>query len=238
VYGAAPISSALLEKARAAFGCEFCQIYGLTETGNCAVSLRPIDHHGASAERLRAAGRPFPGVDVRIQDEHGDALRPGDVGQIAIRSPARMLGYWQNPKETEKTLVRDWILTGDAGYRDEDGFIYVCDRVKDMIIAAGENIYPAEIENVLRSHPDIRDVAVIGVPDDLWGEAVKAFVVLRSGASLRVRDVMVHVRLHLAEFKVPSSVDFVDELPRNAAGKLLKNKLREPYWVGRERRVN
>ncbi|SEL85764.1 long-chain acyl-CoA synthetase [Stigmatella aurantiaca] len=238
VYGGAPISTALLEKGRRLLGCDFAQIYGMTETGNCAVCLRPEDHQNAPASRLRAAGRPFPGVQVRVLDEQGHEVPPGTIGQICLNSPARMAGYWHQPEETQKTLVGEWVMTGDAGYVDAEGFVYICDRVKDMIISAGENIYPAEIENVIRSHPEVADVAVIGVPDELWGEAVKALVVKQPGSTLRAGDILRHTRGALAEFKVPKSVEFTEGLPRNAAGKLLKGVLREPYWKGRERRVN
>jgi len=238
VYGGSPISAALLEKGMKLFGCRFAQIYGMTETGNCAVCMRPEDHVAAPEARLRAAGRPFPGVEVRILDEQGRTLPPGRTGQIALSSPARMAGYWKRPEETAKTLVDGWVMTGDAGYVDAEGFVYICDRVKDMIISAGENIYPAEIENIIRSHAEVADVAVIGVPDELWGEAIKALVVKQPGATLRAGDIQRHTRAHLAEFKVPKSVDFVEQLPRNASGKLLKAQLREPYWKGRERRVN
>ncbi|WP_224371217.1 long-chain-fatty-acid--CoA ligase [Hyalangium versicolor] len=238
LYGGSPISPSLLERAMEVFGCGFCQLYGMTETGNVAVCMRPADHRSAPSQRLRAAGRPLPGVEVRIQDEHRNELGVGAVGEIALKSPARMVGYWQQPEASSRTMVEGWVLTGDAGYRDEEGFIYVCDRIKDMIICAGENIYPAEIENVLRTQDGVADVAVIGVPDELWGEAVKAIVIPKPGITLRAADVMRHARKHLAEFKVPKSVDFVDRLPRNASGKLLKNELRRPYWEGRERRIN
>lgn len=238
LYGGSPISPALLERAMERFGCDFCQLYGMTETGNMAVNLRPEDHRSTERGRLRAAGRPLPGVEARIVDASGAEVGVGEVGEIALETPARMVGYWRRPEETAKTLVDGWVMTGDAGYRDEEGFLYVCDRIKDMIISAGENIYPAEIEQVIRSHAGVADVAVIGVPDELWGEAVKAFVVPRPGVPLRARDIKRHARDHLAEFKVPTSVDLVEQLPRNASGKLLKGQLREPYWRGRERHVN
>jgi acyl-CoA synthetase (AMP-forming)/AMP-acid ligase II len=238
VYGGSPISPSLLERAMEVFGCGFCQLYGMTETGNVAVCLRPEDHRGADRRRLSAAGRPLPGVEVRILDERRNELGAGAVGEIALRSPARMVRYWKQPEASAKTMADGWVLTGDAGYRDEEGFVYVCDRLKDMIICAGENIYPAEIENIVRAHEGVADVAVIGVPDELWGESVKALVVPRPGFALRAGDILRHARTHLAEFKVPKSVDFVEQLPRNASGKLLKELLRQPYWQGCERRVN
>jgi long-chain acyl-CoA synthetase len=238
VYGGSPISAALLERAMKVFHCDVCQIYGMTETGNMAVCLRPHDHQVADLRRLRAAGRPLPGVQLAILDSEWKALGPGAIGEIALRSPARMAGYWNLPEATENTLVDGWVMTGDAGYVDEEGFVYVCDRIKDMIISAGENIYPAEIENVIRTHPGVADAAVIGIPDELWGEAVKAVIVPRENQTIPATDIIRYTRAHLAEFKIPKSVEFVPQLPRNAAGKILKSRLREPYWQARDRSVN
>jgi acyl-CoA synthetase (AMP-forming)/AMP-acid ligase II len=238
VYGGAPIAPPLLERGMKVFGCEFCQIYGMTETGNMAVSLRPSDHLAAGAARLLAAGRPLPGVEVRVLTREGREAAPGEIGEVAIRSPAQMVGYWNRPQETRRTMADGWVRTGDGGYLDGDGFLYVCDRMKDMIICAGENIYPAEIENVLRRHDAVADAAVIGVPDDLWGEAVMAFVVARTGTTVEAREIVRHARRHMADFKVPKTVKVVEQLPRNASGKVLKAKLREPFWAGRVRNVN
>jgi acyl-CoA synthetase (AMP-forming)/AMP-acid ligase II len=203
-----------------------------------AVCLRPADHRQGGERRLLAAGRPFPGVQVRIVKRDGETAAPGEVGEILLRSPAQMVGYWERPEATASTLADGWVHTGDGGYLDEEGFLYVCDRMKDMIICAGENIYPAEIENALRHHDGVADAAVVGVPDELWGEAVLAFVVPRAGAALTPRDVMRHARGHLADFKVPKEVRLVSELPRTASGKVMKAKLREPFWAGRARQVN
>src|SRR5947209_7006304 len=238
VYGGSPISRELLERGMATLGCDFCQIYGMTETGNMAVCMRPEDHREADAKRLRAAGRPLPGVEVLIQDLYGNNVSTGEVGEISIKSPARMIGYWNLPEATQETLVDGWVRTGDAGYKDEAGFIYVCDRIKDMIISAGENIYPVEIENVIRTHVSVADVAVIGVPDDLWGEAVKALVVRKPGSDVHTTDIIRYTRAHLAECKVPKSIEFVHQLPRNASGKILKMNLRGPYWENRQRQIN
>jgi acyl-CoA synthetase (AMP-forming)/AMP-acid ligase II len=237
-YGGSPASPALLERARAVFLCNFCQIYGLTETGNVAVTLRPEEHFVGNKERLLSAGRPAPGVELRIITREGRPARVRETGEIAIRSPGVMIGYWNAAEATQRTLIDGWLMTGDAGYLDEDGYLYVSDRLKDMIICAGENIYPAEIENVLRGHESVADAAVIGIPDEVWGEAILAFVVPRPGSERKTAPLIKHARSRLADFKVPRSIEFVDKLPRTASGKILKNQLREPYWHGRERNVN
>ena len=238
VYGGSPIPRPLLEKALPTFGCRFAQIYGLTETGNTAVCLRPEDHDDLESERLKAAGKPYPGVRLRCIDREGNELPPRAVGEVCIHSPANMIGYWNLPEATAATLRDGWIHTGDAGYLDEDGYVYIHDRVKDMIIYAGENIYPAEIESVLCGHPAVAEAAVIGIPDERWGEAVQAIVVLKEGASARPAQILGHVRRELADFKVPKSVAFADALPRTPSGKIKKAELRAPYWQGRERQVN
>ncbi len=236
-YGGSTCPTALLREAMKVFGCGFCNAYGSTETGNVVVSLRPEEHLGASDQRLRAVGKPMPGVEVRIIDERGEEVGPGVTGHIAVRSPSNMIDYWKNEEATRSTLVDGWLMTGDAGFRDEEGYIYVSDRIRDMIISAGEKIFPAEVENVIRTHPAVADVAVIGVPDPLWGESVRALVVVTPGATLRPGDIIRHVRGRVGEYKVPRAVEFVESLPRNAAGKILKRELREPYWRGEERRI-
>ena len=179
-------------------------------------------------------------MELRTVDtETGEDVPQGEVGELWTRSSQNMKGYWNNPAATAAAITEDgWFKTGDAGYLDADGFIFLHDRVKDMIVSGGENIYPAEVENVLAKHPDVADVAVIGVPDDRWGEAVKAVVVRREGTEPTEADLITFCREHLAGYKLPKSVDFTDVLPRNPSGKLLKRELREPYWEGRERRVN
>ncbi len=241
VYGGSPIPRSLLERAMDVFRCDFAQIYGLTETGNTAVCLRPADHRAARAganDRLRAAGRPYPGVSLRCIDAAGRELPARAVGEICIRSRANMVGYWRQPEATAKTLVDGWIHTGDAGFLDEEGYLFIHDRVKDMIIYAGENIYPAEIESVLCAHPSVLEAAVIGVPDERWGELVRAFVVKRPGLDVTPRELLAFARRDLADFKVPKVVEFVDTLPRTPSGKLKKAELREPFWRGRDRNVN
>lgn len=238
VYGGSPISPSLLRKAMEIFGCDFFQIYGLTETGNMAVCLRPTDHYPEGNPRVKAAGRPLPGVEVKIVDGQGRTLPAGRSGEICIKSPSNMLGYWKNESATVQTLVGGWVHTGDVGYRDEEGYVYVCDRIKDMIIYAGENLFPAEIEAVLSEHEAVAEVAVIGIPDEKWGEVVKAFVVPRQGGVIKQRELIDFARSRIADFKVPKSVTFVDALPRNPSGKVLKRVLRAPFWQDQDRQVS
>jgi len=238
VYGGSPIAHALLQQATATFRCAFLQIYGLTETGNMAVCLRAEDHTLHATARTRAAGRALPGVRLKVIDPEGRELPPRRVGEICIHSPSRMIGYWNLDEATAETLRDGWIHTGDAGFLDEDGYLFIQDRLKDMIIYAGENIYPAEIEGVLHEHPAVAEAAVIGVPDSRWGETVKAIVVLKPGASATAAEILELARGRIADFKVPKSVDFAPSLPRTPSGKVKKGELRAAYWSGRERMVN
>lgn len=237
VYGGSPISTELLEQCMRAMDCDFVQFYGLTETGNTAVCLPPADHVPGS-ERLRAAGRPYPGVELKIAGDDGVPQPTGTVGEVWIRTPARMVEYWRNPEATARTLARDWVRTGDAGRLDEDGYLYLHDRIKDVVIVAGENVYPAEIEQALAEHPGVVEAAVVGRPDERWGEAVHAFVVAAPGADLTPRQLNLFLRSRIAGFKTPTGYDFIDRLPRNPTGKVLRRVLREPLWAGRERQVN
>ncbi|HVM52840.1 MAG TPA: fatty acid--CoA ligase [Acidimicrobiales bacterium] len=241
VYGASPISVEVLAGSIETFKCAFIQAYGLTETTGVIVALMPEDHDpsGPNAHRLRSAGKPISGVELRIVSaETGTDAAQGEVGEIWARTSQNMLGYWKKPEETAKTITDDgWLKTGDAGYLDEDGYLYIHDRVKDMIVSGGENIYPAEVENCLMSHPDIADVAVIGVPSDKWGETVKALVVRREGSDPDEKEIMAFAKERIASYKCPTSVDWIDALPRNPSGKILKRELRAPYWEGRERNV-
>jgi len=236
VYGASPITERVLAQAIETFRCEFIQVYGLTETTGAICQLDGADHR---PELLRSCGKPYPWVEIRIVDaDTGEDVEQGEVGELWTRSPQNMKGYWNNEEATRQALTPDgWFKTGDAGYRDAEGFLFLHDRVKDMIVSGGENIYPAEVENALAKHPDVADVAVIGVPDDKWGEAVKAVVVRREGSELSDTDVIAFAREHLGGFKVPKSVDFAEALPRNPSGKLLKREIRAPYWEGRERQI-
>jgi len=238
LYGASPIPAALLKECIEVFGCGFVQLYGMTETSCSIVALPPEDHIEGS-ERIRSAGKALPGIELAILDAEGKRLGPGEVGEIATRSRSNMVGYWNLPDATARTIDRDgWLRTGDAGYMDQDGYLYIQDRIKDMIISGGENIYPAEVESAVCDHPDVAEAAVIGVPDDTWGEAVKAIVVLKPGKQTTASDIIDFTRTRIAGFKTPKTVDFIEALPRNPSGKILRRHLREPYWSGRERRVN
>lgn len=238
-YGGSSIAEGVVREAMHVFGCEFVQLYGLTET-NAVVNLSPDDHRRALESRpelLTAAGRPLPGCAVRIVDTDGNDLPPGENGEIVVRGPQLLTGYWRNDDATAAAIRHSWFWTGDAGTIDDEGYLYVRDRLKDMVVTGGENVYPREVETVLFDHPGVADAAVIGVPDPRWGEAVKAVVVPREQTSLDPDDVIAFCRARLAAFKCPKSVDIVDELPRNPSGKVLKTQLREPYWHGQSRRV-
>jgi long-chain acyl-CoA synthetase len=237
-YGASPISEAVMLRASELFGRMY-QLYGLTETTGAVTSLSPEALEG-HPERLRSAGAPLPRHEVRIAGPDGAELPTGMVGEVCIRGPLVMLGYWHRPDATAQAIDADgWFHSGDAGYMDEDGYLYIHDRIKDMIITGAENVYPAEVENILMAHPAIADAAVIGVPDERWGETVKAVLVRAQGDSdVGDADVIAYCRTRLATFKCPTSIDWVSTLPRNPSGKILKRELREPYWAGRTRAVN
>jgi acyl-CoA synthetase (AMP-forming)/AMP-acid ligase II len=239
MYGASPIPLDLMKRSIDVFGCGFVQMYGMTETSGTIVALGPEDHDPAGNERMRSVGKPLAGVEIKVIDEAGHDVPPRTVGEIATRSPKNMKGYWNMPEATAATIDQDgWLRTGDAGYLDDDGYLYIHDRVKDMIISGGENVYPAEVENAVYSHPLVADVAVIGVPDEKWGEAVKACVVLKDGAQVSEADIIAHARQTIAGYKCPKSVDFIAALPRNPSGKILRRELRAPYWASKDRAVN
>ncbi len=238
LYGGSPIPVALLTRAMAVFKCGFGQVYGMTEAHGTITYLGAEDHDPDNATRLKSCGRAIPDVEMRVVDADDREVSDGTVGEIVCRAVKVMSGYWNRPEENTRAIRDGWFHTGDAGYRDADGYYYIHDRVKDMIVSGGENIYPAEVENALYGHPAIQDVAVIGVPDDKWGETVKACVVLKPGAAATADDLIAFVRQRIGGFKLPRSVDFMAELPRNATGKFLKRALRDPYWQGRERQVN
>jgi long-chain acyl-CoA synthetase len=239
LYGASPIPLDLLRECMEVFGCGFCQQYGMTETCGTIVYLPPEDHDPAGNQRMRGAGKALPGVELKVIDADGDSLPPHTVGEVCTRSVANMNGYWGMDEATAKTIDGDgWLRTGDAGYLDEDGYLFIHDRVKDMIISGAENIYPAEVESAIYGHPHVAEVAVIGIPDEKWGEAVMAVVAPKPGTNPDPADIIAFARTRIAAFKAPKSVTFIEALPRNASGKILRRELREPYWAGRDRQVN
>ena len=202
--------------------------------------LTHADHERALAgkpELLLSAGRPIAGTRIRIVDTQGRDLAAGAIGEIVVRGPQLMEGYWNKPAETAAAFLDGWLRTGDVGRLDAEGYLYICDRSKDVIISGGENVYPREVENVLFAHPAIADAAVIGIPDATYGEAVLAVVVLKGGAELSADEVVTHCRRHLGGYKLPRRVEFVASLPRNPSGKVLKSELRAPYWRGHARNV-
>ncbi len=241
-YGAAPMPLPLLRAALDAWpDTDFIQVYGLTEVAGVATHLLPDAHHDeAHPERLVSAGQPIPGVEVRVVDPGTlEDVEPGGNGEIWLRTAQLMKGFLGKPEETAAAITSDgWFRTGDMGRQDDEGFVFVEDRIKDMIISGGENIYSPEIERVLAEHPAVMEVAVIGVPDDTWGESVKAVVSVHPDQTSTEAELIAYCREHLAHFKCPRSVDIVPALPRNPTGKILKRDLRSPYWQGRSRGVN
>ncbi|MFD6860458.1 long-chain-fatty-acid--CoA ligase [Rhodococcus sp. NPDC060086] len=238
LYGASPMPQSVLKSAIDALGCDWCQVYGMTEGAPIITFMTHDDHRrgvsGAdpdAAARLRSAGRPVVGVDLEIRTETSEVCEPGHVGEIVVRGPNIMLGYLNRPDETAAALDdQGWYRTGDMGYMDEDGYLYVVDRLKDMIISGGENVYSTEVENSLYRHPDVLEVAVFGIPDPRWGEAVHAAVVLRESAKTTEDELRSHTRELIAGFKVPRVVHILDgALPKSGAGKILKRNLRDRY---------
>lgn len=240
-YGAAPMPIEVLRQGMEMFPCSFLQYFGQTESGPCLTVLPPEDHHLEGEERwvkkLGSAGRPIINCEVRVVDDEGKDVEMGLVGEVIGRSEAVARGYWEMPKETAETFRDGWVYTGDMGTVDEDGYIYVVDRKKDMIISGGENIYPREIEELLYQHPAILECTVVGVPDDYWGEAVKACVVLKPGQKATEDELIQFCKDNLASYKKPKTVDFMDALPKSPQGKILKRELRDKYWAGKGRKV-
>ncbi len=238
-YGAAPMPLPLLRAAIKAWPeTDFIQVYGLTELAGVITHLMPEEHRDeAHPERLVSAGRCIPGAEVKVVDPDSlDELPVGEHGELWFRTPQLMKGYLNKPDATAEVITEDgWFRTGDMGKVDSDGYVYVEDRIKDMIISGGENIYSPEIERVLAEHPSVMEVAIIGVPDDRWGETVKAVVSLKPGTEATEQDLIDYCREHLAHFKCPKSVDIIEALPRNPTGKILKRDLRRPYWEGHDR---
>ena len=241
LYGASPINEALLDRAMQRLpSAGFAQAYGQTEMSPLVSVLGRDLHRGSGRERgkLRSAGQPITGVEVRIVDGEGQDVPRGVVGEIAARGPGVMLGYWNQPGQTEAVLRDGWMHTGDGAYLDEDGFLFIVDRVKDMIVSGGENVYSAEVENALAQHTAVAACAVIGIPDARWGETVHAVIVRRPGAdAASVEDIQGHCRELIAAYKCPRSIEFRDALPMSGAGKVLKTVLREPWWAEQARLV-
>jgi len=240
-YGASPMPDAVLAAAIQKLpSWVFIQGYGMTETAALTVSL-PWKYHfdGEHGKAKRqAAGRAAYGVDVKIVDPEGRELARGEIGEIAVRGAQVMLGYWNRPEATAAAVRNGWMHTGDGAYMDDDGFVYIVDRVKDMIISGGENIYSREVENAVHAHPAVRECAAIGIPDEKWGEAVLAIVTLKDGKSASAEEIVAHCHTLIANYKCPRKVEFRDALPLSGAGKIMKNVLREPYWQGKSRSVN
>ena len=226
LYGASPIASSVLTRAIEVFDCRFFQFFGMTETSGCTVLLP--EHHDpvGRPDLLASAGVEATGFETRIVDPDDVELAPGEVGEILCRGPHLMAGYWNRPDATAEAMRNGWMHTGDAGYRTAEGFLFVTDRIKDMIITGGENVYPREVEDVLFSHPGVLEAAVIGVSDERWGERVHAVVVPRDRDSVGATELLAYTRERVAGYKAPKSVEFVEALPKNATGKVLKTELR------------
>jgi acyl-CoA synthetase (AMP-forming)/AMP-acid ligase II len=236
-YGASPIPESLLARMLANFRCGFLQNYGMTENSASATYLAPEDHYLGSPFLL-SCGRPYPHVLLRTVNAAGGVCSAGEIGEIELRSATLFKGYWNRPDATASVWRDGWYATGDMGYLDEKSYIFLVDRKKDMIISGGENIYPAEVESAIAAHPDVVRAAVIGVPSETWGEAVKAIVILRDGSTLDGAGLIAFLRPNIASYKIPKSVDFVAELPLTAVGKIAKPVLRERYWPAHGRRIN
>mgnify|MGYP006282450901 CR=1 FL=1 len=237
MYAGSPISLGLIQRAIALMPCEFMQFFGATETSGAVTLLRPGEHRLDDERKLKSCGRPLPLIELRILDEQGSETPPGEPGELWVRSPSLASGYWRKPEETRRAFVDGWYRSGDIAYRDEDGLYYIHDRLKDMIVSGGENIYSTEVESVLSTHPAVAGVAVIGVPDPRWGEAVKACVVLQPGVDATEADLIDFCRTRLAGYKLPKSVDFLAAFPMTGSGKIAKKDLRAPYWSSEGRSV-
>jgi long-chain acyl-CoA synthetase len=237
-FGGAPSATETLRRARRAFpDAELMTMYGATETAPLVTAVRRLETR-LDAPQAATCGRPLVGVEVRIVDpEDRTPPAPGDVGEVAVRGPNVMAGYWNKPEQTAAVLVDGWYHTGDLGRLDADGYLYLVDRAKDMIVSGGENVYSTEVEDVLYRHPAVREAAVFGIPDERWGEAVHAVVVAREAVG--EDELIAHCRASIAGYKVPKRIELREEpLPKSGAGKVLKRELRAPYWEGRESMVS
>jgi len=242
IYGGSPIAVPRLIEAVKYFGKKLVQLYGQGEVPMCISTLSRRDHIIEGPEevvkRLSSAGKPCLNVEVRVVSEEGKDLGPGEVGEVIVRGYHMMKGYWNLPEATSEVIRDGWVYTGDLGYFDSKGYLFLVDRRRDVIISGAFNIYPKEIEDVIVTHPKVKEVTVIGVPDEKWGEAVKAVVVPKQGAQIQEQEIIDYCRDHMASFKKPKSVDFVKELPRNPYGKVQKTALRDPYWAGYDRKIH
>lgn len=240
VYGGSPISETVMVAAQETFGAQLSQSYGLTETIGVTTILTPADHLAGPDSKLRSVGRALPGLEVKIVDaDTGQDCPTGVIGEVVTRGPGVTKAYWRRPKETaEAFLPGGWFRTGDAGYQDEDGYVFLKDRIKDLLMSGGENIYPAEVENAMMTHVNVQEVAVIGVPSEKWGETPIAIVVAKPGTTIDETELIAFTRVHLAHYKCPTAVKVVEGLPRNPSGKVLKRELRAPYWVGYDRSIS
>ncbi len=241
VYAGGPMYAEHILEAVDAFGPILVQLFGQGEAP-MTITVLPKDAHEvgddpARRRRPSSAGRAVTGVDVGIVGDDGRPLASGETGEVVVSGDLVMQGYWDNPEATAETLRDGWLHTGDLGHLDDDGYLYITDRIKDLVISGGANVYPREVEEVIARHPDVAEVAVIGVPDEKWGEAVKALVVRRDGAGVSADAIIEFCRVNLASYKKPQSVEFLHTLPKNAYGKVLKRELREPYWKDRTRNV-
>ena len=241
IYATAPMPVELLKRSIKKFNCNFIQFFGMTETSPTLTMLVREDHvlegPDYKVKWLGSAGRPVSNVQVRVIDEKGQDCPPGTIGEIIGKGDNVMKGYYNMPEATAEAIRDGWYYSGDMGYFDEHGYLFIADRKKDMIISGGENIYPREVEEAIQKLVGVAEVAVIGVPDDTWGEAVKAIIVKKPGAELTEKSVVDHCKKHIASYKKPKSVDFVESMPRSALGKILKHELRAPYWQGKERKI-
>ncbi len=237
LYAGSPISLGLIKRAIAAMPGKFMQFYGSTESGGALSILRPNEHDLEDENKLKSCGRPLPLIEFRIVDGEGNEVPIGEPGELLVRVPSLTKGYWGQPELTAEVIADGWYRSGDVARRDAEGLYYLVDRLKDMIVSGGENIYSAEIENVLSVHPAVAGVAVIGVPDPRWGECVKAIVIRRPGKEAGEAELIAYCREQLAAYKVPKSVDFVDAFPLVPSGKVSKRDLRAPYWEGHQRAV-
>jgi len=241
-YGGSPMPVEVMKRVIAEFGPKITEGYGQSESGPAITHLtkEECSIEGKTEEEqkiLLSAGRPHIGVQVRIVDDQDNDLKEGEIGEIIVNSKHTMKEYWKKPEETEKTLANGWLHTGDMGYYDSNGYVYIADRKKDMIISGGENVYPREVEEILYKHPAIAEAAVIGIPDDYWVEKVHAIIVLKEAASATPEEITVFCRKYIAGYKVPKSFEFVESLPKNASGKILKKELRNKYWKGHSRKI-